>query len=515
MKKKYIKIGVLFLLMSLGGISRAQQINPMTEAMLRGYNESLTENPKDYYTLYDRASLYMSLGNLDRALSDIDMALEYTPANDKDYRAAEFGLKAEILQAKKDYKKAILATNEALKILPSSQPDLYRLGNLFLLEKNGEGALKTFQQLQRENSRSQEAFYGMARAYVMLNRMDEANEMIEQIESLAKNSFITYCRLGDLYVDMNKPGEASANYIKAFVLDEGSGRPVESLQHLAAKEYNTVIEAIKAYQKAAPESASFPYLKALIAYNVGDYKLAIESCEELLSQLKEDNASVYRMMAVSQKNLGNVEDAISNIEKAETLNKGNSDILADKSDILLASDPGGALSSAEESLKANPDNEFAMFSGAKAAILTGNKDKALEYLNEILLIDPSNVEALLLRGFTNETLAKDDKAAIQDYTRAGNMNSTSSSVKALIALGKAKAGKKFDADSIIKEAIGEAGNDKDAYYNIAVYFAQTGDLDKAKEYVEKALKAGYSNVYNIKISKEPVVNLIPIQNTLQ
>lgn len=513
MKKRYIQAAALAILLSSLGSIRAQQMNPMTEAVIRGYNEILADNPKDYYTLYDRASQYMGIGDYDRALSDIDMALEYTPATDKDYRAAEYSLKAEILMAKKEYKKALLATNDALQINPSSQSDLYRLGNLFLMEKDAEGALKAFQQLQRENSRSQEAFYGMARAYVMMNRMDDAQEMINQIESLGKNSFVTYCRLGDLYVDMNKPSEASANYIKAFVLDEGSGRPVESLLHLSKLNYPAVINAIDAYQTAAPEHISFPYLKALVAYNAGDYKLAVETCESLQSQLKEENSTVYRMLAVSQKNLGEISEALQNIEKAEGLAQ-SSEVLADKADILLASDPDAALATAERALRIDGDNMFAVLTGAKAAILSGNKDKALEFLNEILLVDPSNVEALLLRGYTNETLAKDNKAAAQDYTRAGNVKSDRTADKALIALGKVKAGKKLDAEGILKDAIASGSNDRDAMYNIAVYYAQTGDLEKAKEYADKAVKAGYSNIYKLRTSKEPVINLSPIHNKM-
>ena len=34
----------------------AQQISPLTKAVLRGYEEILRENPQDYSTLYQRAT---------------------------------------------------------------------------------------------------------------------------------------------------------------------------------------------------------------------------------------------------------------------------------------------------------------------------------------------------------------------------------------------------------------------------------------------------------------------------
>lgn len=515
MKKRYIKATIMAMILSLSGGMKAQQINPMTEAVIRGYNEILADNPKDYYTLYDRASQYYSIGNLDRALSDIDMALEYTPASEKDYRVSELGLKAEILMAKKEYRKSLEATNEALKINPSSQTDLYRLGNLFLIENNGEGALKAFSQLQRENSRSQEAFYGMAKANVMLNRIDDAQQLINQIESLGKNSFITFCRIGDLYIDMNKTKEASSNYIKAFIMDNGSNRPIESLKFLAKRDYPAVIDAIDTYQTASPDNISFPYLKAVVAFDAGDYNLASQACQQLEGLVKEPNPSVYRMMAISQKAMGNITDAVKQIDKAQEISPNNADILADKADILLAIDATKALASAQEALGIDTDNEFALLTGAKAAILAADKDKGLEYLNDIILINPANVEALLLRGYLYDVLAKDGKLSVQDYGRAGNIKSDNAAEKALIALGKAKAGKKLDAEGIIKEAIEGSIRDKEALYNIAVYYSQTGSLDKAKEYVDKAVKAGYTNQYNLKANNEPLLNLTPIYHLMK
>ena len=51
--------------------------------MLRGYQEILNENPKDYTTLYQRATQYYNLSMYDEALVDIIKALDYTPEKRK------------------------------------------------------------------------------------------------------------------------------------------------------------------------------------------------------------------------------------------------------------------------------------------------------------------------------------------------------------------------------------------------------------------------------------------------
>lgn len=514
MKKRYFRAAIFAMLAATTLVGKAQQINPMAEAAIRGYSEILAENPKDYYTLLDRATQYYNMGNYDRALSDVDLALEYTPKSDKDYRQAELSMKAEILLAQKKYKPALEATNAALEINPSSQSDLYRMGNLFLLVNNGEGALKAFQQLQRENSRSQEAFYGMAKANVILGRNDAATDLIQEIENLGKNSFITYCRIGDLYSDMGKTREATSNYIKAFLMDQSSKRPLESIRYLASKDYPTVIQTIDTYEKASSEDIGFSYVKVLLTYEAGDYKTVAATCEDLISKMDKENPSLYRMLAVAQKALNQTAQALDNINKAEAINPEDGDILTDKADILLSSDASKALETAEKALRIDPDNEYAMLTGAKAAIMAGNSEKALPLLNEIILINPSNIQALLLRGYLNEILLKDGKTAVQDYGRAGSVNSDNASEMALSALGKSKAGKKLDSDGMIKDAESMAAGDKNALYNIAIYYAQTGDLEKAKDFTEQAIKAGYTNLYNIKGNNEPLLNLTPIHHLM-
>lgn len=513
MKKRYIAAGVLAVMLSLTS-AKAQQINPMTEAVIKGYSEILAENPKDYITLYDRASQYYNINNFDRALSDIDLALEYTPESDKNYRAAEYSLKADILLSKKDYQRALEASREALKINPSSAADYYRLGNINLLLNDGNEALKAFQQLQRINTRSQEAFYGMAKANIMLGKNDEAERLIKEIESFGKNSAITYCRIGDLQTDMGRTKDAVGNYVVAYMMGQDTQRPKESLTFLAKKDYPAVMQTLDAFVTASPDNLNYLFLKATIADSANDYETTEKACEQLLDKLDDDAPAVYRMLAMAQMAQNKLTPALANIKFAENLSKNNPYILADKADILLGIDPVQAMAVADEALAINPDLELAQLIGAKGAIMSNNAEKGLDYLNNIILTNPSNVEALLLRAYLNENVAKDSKAAVADYGRAGNAHVENNADLALAALGKSKAGKKLDAEGMISDAIAGAGSDKNTLFNIAVYYAQTGNLEKAKEFADKAKMAGYNNMYYLKGSNEPLISLSPIYHLM-
>lgn len=512
MNKKLIKLGIPCLIACSYMNGQAQQINPMTEAVMRQYAEILAEDPKDYYTLYDRAAQYYSMGEYARALSDIEMALEYTPEKDSDYRMAEFALKSDILGAQKNYEGAIQCAKSALAINPIAEPTLYKLGNLYIAASKPQDALETFQQLQRQNPRSQEAFYGMARANVMLGNPMEAQSLLQQVESFGDNSFLTYCRLGDLYAEMGELPLATKNYLIAYNLEDNSSRALESLKVISKKNPQVVMESLDNVIAENPDNIALNYVEAILAFDGGDYVTAERACKAISKDSEHESSAVYRMMAMSQLFQNKLQEAVESIKIAEKMSPANKDILTNKSDILLSQNAAAAIEAADAALKLDADYEAALIAGARAAVLLHDADRALGYLNNVILSNPSNIEALLLRGYVNEDLKKDEKAASADYNRAGNAHQDGSVNNLVLgALGKAKAGKLLDADGMIKDAVKVAGNDKNDLYLIAVYYAQTGNLDKAREYSQKALLEGYSNLYNLQTNKQPLLNLIPMR----
>lgn len=495
--------------------AEAQQINPMTEAVLRNYAEILAENPKDYYTLYDRASQYLELGEYVRALSDIDMALDCTPESDKDYRMAEYSLKADVLTAQQNYRDAISAVKSALAINPLSQADLYKLGNLNLLTGLPQEALQAFQALQRENPRSQEAFYGMAKANVMMGNVQDAEKLIGEVESLGKQSYLTYCRIGDLYADMGNVKDAVANYTVAYTMEDRSLRPVESMKLIASHKPAQVMETLDGIISSQPENMALNYLKAIVAFDGGMYKEAEQACRNLAAGLKDESPAVYRMMAMSQLAQNKLPEAKESIGIAEKLAPSDDGVLLDKAQIFMSLNPQEAYDAAVKVLGANAHDEAALMMAAKAAMMAAKYPEAQNYLNEVVLGNPSNINALLLRGYLNTEYLHDGKAGIADYTRAGNVSSDGTvSSLALAALGKALVNKKLDAEGMINDAIKKAGTDKDGLYSIAVYYAQTGNLEKAKEFADKALLNGYGNLFNLQSSEEPLLNLKPIRHLM-
>lgn len=510
MKIKPILVSTL-LLMSFGGF--AQRINPITKAVLDGYAQILKEDPKDYQTLYERASQYYNLSEYSKSLEDIEKAIKYTPSKETTLLEREYSLLADISIQMNDYDKAYTATEKALSLNPESYGNLYKMGNILLYQNRPNDAYKAFQGLQRLQSRSSEAFFGMARAAAMMGNKNEAETLMKQAAENDPSNYVTYCRLGDLYVELGEPEKAATNYLAAYSMANDPTRPLESLVDLSRTKYSAVDKALEYAISVSESKIPMYYMRASLANESGNFAEAERSCKELLALPDGMDASVYRMLAQAQHALNKDTDALENIDKALKY-KPIADNYALKSEILLNSNKSAALAEAEKGLGVDATNEACVLAGARAAILNGDYDKGLSLLNTAVMTDPGNVEALVTRAYLNTELLKDGKLGSLDYSRASSQETESFPGLAYLAIAKAKSGKSVDANTLIENYLKEHSNADDCYY-AAVYYAQTSQLEKAKAMVDKALAQGYQNVYNLNISQLPGFNLQPIRYLLK
>ncbi len=515
-----MKIKVLLLsltLMACAGAG-AQQINPITKAMLRGYQAILNENPKDYTTLYQRATEYYNLSMYDEALVDIIKALDYTPEKEKDLRVDEYSMLADIYIQTKDYDKAQTAVNNALALSPGDYALLYKKGNVSLYLNQPAEAYLSFAAMQRIKSRSQEAFFGMARADIMLDKKDDAKELIKQAENADPSNYLTYCRIGELYEDMREDENAAANYLSAFSLADGkSSRPLKSLIRLANTNYPAVESAIQYAVARTSNTDPLYFLQASIAFNSGNYSQAYKGFTNLLQSKEGQIASIYANMARCCIALDKIAEASTNASLAVLKENSVATQLVKAEAELAAGNPSAALLAATKALHIDANSTDALIQSALANIALGDAKAAMQNLNEAIMIDPADLYARMIKAYVNLNMLDDAKEAIIEYGRIGNtLEPETFSDVTYKALAKCLAGKKLDADESMKHALLKKGDKtKDDYYMAAVYYSQTGDLVKGKEMIDKAINLGYQNLYNLYSNKTLNLNIAPLRHLLQ
>lgn len=495
----------------------AQELNPMTKAVLKGYEKLLEEDPTDYETLYQRSSQYYQLSMYDNALNDIIKAIEYTPVKKKLVLAGEYSLMSDIYVEMKEYEKALSAIDSSLSLNSMDYANLYKKGNICLYLKKPDEAYRVFSSMHRIKSRSQEAFYGMARADIMRGKKSEAYGFIKQIEDVDPSGYITYCRIGELYEDLHEDENAAANYLSAVSLsDSNSYRPLESLISLAKRNYGAVESAIKFAVSKSNNPVSLYFIEANIAMQSGNYNQAYDCFKQLLSYNQAQTASVLNSMAKCCLALNRLSEA-QNYSAMSISREAGYDNYLTRSEVERAcGNPAQALLAATRALRLDGNSTQALIESALANMENRDGKAALQTLNEAVITDPTDTYATMLRAFVYFEMLDDAESAMEDYRNVASIKEDSFPSLMYKALAQTLSGKKLDGDETMKKALGDKKElAKDDYYYAAVYYAQTGDLVKGKEMIENAIKAGYQNQYNLYADTTANLSIAPLRHLLQ
>ncbi|MDE6340654.1 MAG: hypothetical protein K2K97_12880, partial [Muribaculaceae bacterium] len=183
---------------------------------------------------------------------------------------------------------------------------------------------------------------------------------------------------------------------------------------------------------------------------------------------------------------------------------------------LAADNAPGALLASTKALQVNTTSTGALVEAALANIALNDPQSALKSLNEAVMTDPTNIYARMIRAYVNLDKLKDSKEGILEYSRIANTTEPENIEEASYkALAQYLSGKKLDADATMDKALREkTDKTKDDFYYAAVYYSQSGDLNKGKTMIDNAKALGYQNLYNLYTNTTANLNIAPIRHLL-
>lgn len=491
----------------------AQKVHPMTQAMLDAYEQILKENPSDYFTLFQRAQQFYNLNLYDKALIDIDKAIELTPSKEIEILSNLYSLKANTYIELNDYDKSLESIDFALQNKPDSYPLLYTKGNICLHLNDLESAKKSFRRMQQIKSRSQEAFFGLARVAILENDIALAKTLMTEAENCDPSNYITFCRLGDLYVEMLDYDKAATNYLSAFGLSSNQQRPLNSLMSLARINYESVKNAIDFAISKSPNIISLYILEANIAYYNNHFHDAYECYRHILDFQENNEATIIYKMADTCLALNKIDDALIYANRAVALYPSIENFILKSKIERAANNPQNALIAATEAINNSERNSTDALVEASLSLIMINKiEEAIKLLNEAIMVNAEEIYPLMIRSYVYDAILGDLRNSVSDYQRASELNANDFPQLLFKAFALTMSGNKIKGDEIIiTEAQKNSSNPQICYY-IAVYYAQTGELEKAIEYRDKAIELGFENEYLLYVDKTANLNLTPISH---
>lgn len=486
---------------------------PMTKAVMKVYDNLLKEDPTDYETYFRRANEYYKHNVYTRALNDINNALKYMPTTDSDTRQQALLLRANIYINLEKKNEALIDLTEILNIDPYSYIALYMKANIEYEMGKYTEAKAGYQRMQRINNRSQEALIGLARVAVKENNIGLANEYIDNAVAITPSQSDIYVRRASVRMMMNNEVGAVDDLILAISTDKDNTKALHELVKIGNTNYSAVMTGLSNAIRQAPKVGMFYYIRAVIAQTHFKYIAAITDFEKIISDNLYNYHGLYCSLAECHYALGQYEEALINIDMAIASTIGNSKYYMVKAKILRAQgNIDKAMEYINESLALNPDNSEAL--GEKGLILTdsGNYEEATANFGYAQLQDAETPINYFRRAWVLAHKMNQATNATGFYNYVLTLDYDDNNVKslkgfALLSIDKNEEAHKW-MENILTKVIVSDGLE---HYLGACFYAQSGDVEKALNCMKQALENGYANYHQWTKDTDANINVAPLR----
>lgn len=194
--------------------------DPMSQALLKAFDELLDEDPRDPETLVRRAGLYYAHHDYVKALDDINTAMKYYEPGDEEVRYPAYQLRAKVYQRQKKYDDALADLNSVLSMSPQDYGTIYQRAVVLYELGRYQEANADYNLMLRLNPRSQDALLGLASVAVKQNNLGTANELADRAVALSPNRSEIYVGRASVRRLMGDDQGAVDDYVTAISVDK-------------------------------------------------------------------------------------------------------------------------------------------------------------------------------------------------------------------------------------------------------------------------------------------------------
>lgn len=514
MKVKYLILSVILALTGFSTVMQAANDDAelkkkINDAVMQVYNDQLQKDPNDYNTLFARANQYYYNDDYIKALDDVTEALKITPEKEGDMQYDEYMLRAKIYDARENYSDELTDLKSALALNPTSLSctDMlakvsYKIGDLDASEQN-------YQVILRDNPMNYDALYGLAKVEAKRKNFDKAAEYADKAVKLFTAEPQVYINRADVLCMMEQYEPAAQDLISALSVGNDNGKALAALVDMSNSHYDAVMEALGNSIDKAPRVGMFYYVRSQIAVKHLHYGQALKDLNSIITNKLYDYSGIYYSAAQCQFELTKYDDALASVNKAIEMDAKQLDYYVLKAKIVLYQGKGNnytsAMSALDQAATIDANDIPTMIEKAQVLIAQKKDKDAVKQLNLAIMSNPTQSEALLLRGWLYKYRIKDEKSARSDFEKILLNGAELSSLRgfALHELGRDDEAKQW-IESVIKDNAVSGG---EAYYYASALLSDIGDNTQAVSYLDNALANGYGSLFQVNVNEEPYVNL--------
>lgn len=512
---KFILIGLLAVACAAPA-AFAQIDNPITKAVLDVYEKQLQKDPKDYMTWFRRANEYYRHNEYDLALNDVNQALNYAPASDKDLRFQAYLLRGSIYNVTNKKQLALSDLNSAVALDPASYAAIYQRGNTAFELGQIANAQADYNRLLRFNPRSAEALVGLARCAVKEKNFGTATDLLQKAVDFDPNNPIVYVRRASVRRMMGDDNGAIDDLIVAMSLRSSDNQAMAKLVEYGNTNYAATVGGLTRAIQMAPENPLYRYLRASIAEAHFNYVAAIEDFQHIINDNSYNYHGLHAAAARCLFGLARYDEALAEIDAALAMTTNVADYYVLRSRILRAlGRSDDAMQAAALGLVVDRANTAALVEMALNQVDKKEYRQADELLGEAVMANPNDPVALLTRSWLLRTHLNQPEAADQYDRQALDIEGFEGNVRSLRGFALLNLGQTEEADRWMIQMLALPDNDGLINYYATCFYNRRGDDDAALRCAENSLKAGYSDLHNWNELTDAPVNMAPLRDDLR
>ena len=505
---------ILLSLLIAGGVlsamcqsSDAVVRDKMTSAVMKVYDDHLAQNPSDYNVLFARAHQHYYNGDYTAALTDVNQAMKFTPATDKELRFDEYILRARISDVRQDYISELADLRLAQELQPKSLGCTDLIAKANLKAGNLSAAEKAFKTILRAESMNYDAMYGLAQVELARGHLDAAISQASKAVALFRTEPQVYVNRADIYARQGDITSAVVDLLNGMSVGNG-GDAAYRLFELSDKHYDSVMQSLADLANRTPSDAgTYRYLRANIAIDHNHFGQALEDLHAIKRGHLYESPSVDYNIAKCCLETARYDEAITHVDQAITAAPNEPEFYIVKALAEYYVGEGGHTDAAMEALNrcslTNPQYVPMLLTKAELLCDQGKDKSALGYLNAAVAAEPANAEALFSRALVLKRMGL-DKLALRDLNTIAMQNEDPYFLKGL-ALNEM--GRDTDMFKWLSTVTANTEPGGENFYYAALLMAKRGDGFKAIEFLHDAIVNGYGSIHRLQHDVLSPVNL--------
>jgi tetratricopeptide (TPR) repeat protein len=284
---------------------------------IQDLDRAIQLDPKDAITYSRRDLDYILMGNKSRAIQDFDKAIQLNPKNAGSYidRGSASADEPDV---------AIQNYDQAIQLDPKNAVFYVARGNVYRSKGDQDRAIQDYNQAIQLDPKNA-MFYGdRGYAYERQDEHDRAIQDYDQALQLDPKNAVFYVDRGNAYSSKGDQDRAIQDYDQAIQLDPKNAKAYEvrGVAHARKDEPDVAIQDYDQAIQLDPKNANAYEVRGLAYASKGELDVAIQDYNQAI-QLNPKNANAYELRGLAYASKGELDVAIQDFNEAIELDPMN------------------------------------------------------------------------------------------------------------------------------------------------------------------------------------------------